>query len=310
MEPFDKAGPTPQQDLSPHKCPLVADATPTSFAVGLNGVAESAPQNHRCHTLAVDSRTRERGDKWEDTMAIIIDGYNLLNATGIVGQGRGGGAPGLRSLGRSRLALLNFLVEALDLKDVGRTTIVFDAHDPPRGLPSTVRHRGLLVRFASEYDEADTLIEELIQADSAPRQLTVVSSDHRLHRAARRRKAKPVDSDVWFDRIVKRRRERQYTEEIPKMSRQSATPAVPLLSEDVDYWVDRFGGESALAKVIEEELADEETEVLDREVPKRDGIDRPPVPTEPEDKKKALFDEIGNPFPPGYGEDLLEDEPG
>ncbi len=36
-------------------------------------------------------------------MPLLIDGYNLLNATGIVGRG------GPSSLGRSRLALLNFL---------------------------------------------------------------------------------------------------------------------------------------------------------------------------------------------------------
>ena len=40
-------------------------------------------------------------------MALLIDGYNLLNATGIFGQaGRG------TELHRARLALLNFLATA------------------------------------------------------------------------------------------------------------------------------------------------------------------------------------------------------
>ena len=52
-----------------------------------------------------------------------------------------------------------------------------------------------------EYEDADSLIEELIQKNSTPKNLTVVSSDHRLHRAALRRKATPIDSDVWFDEL-------------------------------------------------------------------------------------------------------------
>ncbi len=234
-------------------------------------------------------------------MAIIIDGYNLLNATGIVGPGKHGGGPGLSSLGRSRLALLNFLVESLDAKEIPRTTIVFDAHDPPRGLPSTVNHRGLTVRFASKYDEADTLIEELILADSAPRQLTVVSSDHRLHRAARRRKAKPIDSDVWYEQIVRLRQERQSHRR--DTSRAAAQPPVPLLEEDVHYWVGQFGGESELAKLVEQAQADLETDVL-----QPGDVDLPEGPPAEKDPQEALFDEIENPFPPGYGEDLLEDD--
>ncbi len=75
---------------------------------------------------------------------------------------------------------------------------MFDAADAPPGLPRTLEHRGLTVRFAAKSGSADELIEELIRADSAPRRLMVVSSDHRLQRAARRRKATAIDSDVWY----------------------------------------------------------------------------------------------------------------
>ena len=53
--------------------------------------------------------------------------------------------------------------------------------------------------FAQHHDEADTLIEEMIQRHSAPKQLTVVSSDLRLQTAANRRKAVAVDSENWLD---------------------------------------------------------------------------------------------------------------
>ena len=112
-----------------------------------------------------------------------------------------GAGPG--GLERSRLALLNFLAESLEPAEMPRTTVVFDAREAPPGPAADAGdHRGLTVRFAARDDDADTLIEELIRADSAPRRLTVVSSDHRLQRAAHRRRARAVDSDVWYAEVV------------------------------------------------------------------------------------------------------------
>ena len=87
------------------------------------------------------------------------------------------------------LGLLHFLVESLAPGQLAQTVVVFDAHDPPPGLPRVVQYYGLTVRFAVKYESANALIEELIQADFTPKKLTVVSSDHRIQRAAQRRKA-------------------------------------------------------------------------------------------------------------------------
>ncbi len=226
-------------------------------------------------------------------MPLLIDGYNLLSAVGILGRGVGPG-----SLHRARLALLNFLAESLEPQEISRTTVVFDAADPPPGLPRTVDHRGLSVRFASQYEDADTLIEELIRADSAPRRLTVVSSDHRLQRAARRRRARAVDSHVWYGEIVRgREQRRRSTPDVP------ARPPVPLLEEDVNYWIRQFGGESELARLIEEESA-EEPAPSDRPSPDEPRRGEPP----PDKLTPDEAARIGDPFPPGYAEDLLEDE--
>ncbi len=111
-----------------------------------------------------------------------------------------------------------------------------------------MQHRGITVRFAAQYEEADDLIEELIAADSAPRRLVVVSSDHRLQRAARRRRAKAADSDVWYAELVRSRRERQQVS-----ADAPARPAVPLLEEDVNYWLRQFGGESAFTELLARE---------------------------------------------------------
>jgi len=214
-------------------------------------------------------------------MPLLIDGYNLLNATGIVG--RGVGPP---SLGRSRLALLNFLAASVDPRDLTHTTVVFDAHEAPPGLPRVVQHGGIVVRFAAKHETADALIEELIRADSAPRRLVVVSSDHEIQRAARRRRAKAVDSETWYSELIRARRQREEASADPP-----ARPAVPLLEEDVSYWLRQFGGESQLTALLlgQEAKAPSKTS---------------PEPSGKGDPEDHLLD---NPFPPGYGEDLLHD---
>lgn len=192
-------------------------------------------------------------------MSVLIDGYNLLNAVGVLEPRRGPGG-----LQRARLALLNFLVESLDPVDVPHTTVVFDAREAPPGLPRVTDHRGLTVRFAARDEDADALIEELIRADSAPRRLTVVSSDHRIQRAAHRRRARAVDSDVWYAEIIRQRRQRHQA-----AAEDAQRPHVPLLEEDVNYWVRQFGD---------------------------------PSPKEPSGGANLP----DSPFPPGYAEDLEE----
>ncbi len=62
---------------------------------------------------------------------------------------------------------------------------------------------GVSVRFALDYPEADDLLEELIAAHSAPKNLAVVSSDHRVQVAAKRRGCQPFDSQPWLDDLMR-----------------------------------------------------------------------------------------------------------
>jgi predicted RNA-binding protein with PIN domain len=192
-------------------------------------------------------------------MSLIIDGYNLLHASGILARGVG---PGV--LERARTALLNFLAESLTAEELPRTTVVFDATQAPKGLERSMRHRGIDVRFALPGGEADDLIEQLIKADTSPRKLIVVSSDHRLHRAAKRRKATPIDSDRWYSEIIKRRLSagQSQVEERPRVEG-------PLSEQETAYWLQAFGAQ------IEEQQG---------------SVAHP------------------NPFPPGYGETVHEDD--
>lgn len=168
-------------------------------------------------------------------MALLIDGYNLLNASGIFGaptrRGRGG-------LERARNAMLNLLAESLPAEEVKRTTVVFDASEAPYGLSRTVEHKGLTVHFASRDSDADSLIEELIKQDSAPRRLLVVSSDHRLQKAAHRRRASSIDSEPWLAQLLRQRQAR-----LEQGPADSNKPEGPLSPGEVEFWLKQFGGE-------------------------------------------------------------------
>jgi predicted RNA-binding protein with PIN domain len=93
-------------------------------------------------------------------------------------------------------------------------------------------HRGIQVWFAREYPDADTLIEELVEDDTAPSHLVVVSSDRRLQVAARRRRAKAVSCEEWLAdaRADRRRRTQRAADEKPA----APSPA------DVEYWKKYF----------------------------------------------------------------------
>jgi predicted RNA-binding protein with PIN domain len=130
------------------------------------------------------------------------------------------------------LGLLNFLGNVLDEKTRRRTTIVFDAAGAPPGLPKEMVFHEMRILFAREFPQADALIEELIEVESAPRSLLVVSSDHRLHRAARRRGAKAIDSDVWHKSIRRRKHHG------PR--KRAEKPILPQSEAEAAYWVERF----------------------------------------------------------------------
>ena len=218
-------------------------------------------------------------------MPYIIDGYNLLHVTGVFGTGAGAG-----TLERARGALLNSLVLTMEPSDCAQTTIVFDAQDAPPGLPRQWHHEGIEVIFADRTTDADGMIEELIQLHSAPRTLTVVSSDHRIQRAARRRRAVAVDSDVWYRNLLQRRRQRE-TKELSRGSSISEKPQLPLTPEKLDQWLVEFNAEEVQAFWRRESKKTEFSSPA--------GL--PPNGSDEEDE------EIGqNPFPPGYGADLQE----
>lgn len=159
-------------------------------------------------------------------MKILVDGYNLLHASGIFGGVRGAGG-----FEASRRALLDEIARLTGAAASG-VTVIFDAADAPPGLPDRYAHGGIDVRFARRHPSADAFIEDLIEDHDAPAALTVVSSDNRVMAAARRRRAKPVASDVWLAGLKAAAR--------AAADAADAKPREPG-PDGAEYWKDYFG---------------------------------------------------------------------
>ena len=109
---------------------------------------------------------------------LIIDGNNLLHTI----YKTAGDSVTISDVGLCR-ALSRFLILTGE-----KGEIVFDGSGPPdkTGLDNIAN---LEVSFAGLGSDTDTVIEDKIRASTAPRGLTIVSSDRRLRKAARTRKA-------------------------------------------------------------------------------------------------------------------------
>lgn len=200
-------------------------------------------------------------------MPTIIDGYNLIFSCGLEGKKR---TP--QSLEKARARLISTVSASIAASERTQTTIVFDAKRlPTKETKADSIVHDIRILYAVDYDEADTLIEELIAKHSTPKKLTVVSSDHRLQTAATRRKATAIDSDVWYDRLLEHA-ESDGAKAPPPSDKDAAIQSL----ESTD-WAAEFGSIDPSGQT------DQAPETRS---------DPPPANS--------------NPFPPGYGDDLLE----
>ncbi|REJ86866.1 MAG: hypothetical protein DWQ34_26685 [Planctomycetota bacterium] len=226
---------------------------------------------------------------------LIIDGYNLLHAAGFARRSYGPG-----DLARCRLRLLNLIAAGLDDAVRPRTTVVFDGKDPPPDAERYAVHRGMQIFFAEPGEEADDLIEDLIAAHSSPKQLLVVSSDRRLQRAARRRKAHVLESEPFVDDCERRRGATDSNDEPAEPLKPQAVDS----PEELEQWLNEFG-EIDIEQLRSEIGPVEET----RGVPEREARTRKKTkPAADAGKSDYGMDELA--FWEDRLSDLLEDEPG
>lgn len=125
-------------------------------------------------------------------MGVIIDGHNLLRSIQKTSEEQ-------ESI--TAVGLCRFISRYLQLTGE-KGEIIFDGTGPPdkTGFDNI---RNLEVFFAGMNSDADTVIEDKIKASTAPKGLTIVSSDRRLRDAAKARRATVVKSQVFWEGVQK-----------------------------------------------------------------------------------------------------------
>ena len=152
----------------------------------------------------------------------IIDGYNLLHAIPKVDE-----EMGLMSEIQLCRILSNFM------KVTGQTgEMIFDGTGPNDTSMYDNINR-LEVSFAGIGTDTDTIIEDKIRTSSAPKRLIIVSSDRRLRKAARTKRAASVKSEEFWIRVNK-----QLSKKRPKP--EPGAKRHGLSESETKQWLDFF----------------------------------------------------------------------
>jgi uncharacterized protein len=234
------------------------------------------------------------------TTRILIDGYNLLFASSVFASNAG--PP---TLERTRLAFLQFLEASLTQSQRNTTLVVFDAAQAPLGLPHEMTVGSMQIRFSRKPQHADDLLEDLIAAHKQPRMLTVVSSDHRIQRAARQKGATYYDSEIWLSELQSNLQGQNALAEQDKPSDTNWES-----SPELHDWLNRFAMNNEQLKALETE-SDLPKLQTKTPVPPPAHNTANPAHNTAKPKSTTIKNEtvnFGNPFPPGYAEDLLDND--
>ena len=90
--------------------------------------------------------------------------------------------------------------------------------------------------YAGPNRSTDDVIIEMIDSDSAPRRLVVVSNDRQIQRAARRRRAKVSACDQFIRQLAAIANAAATERPKPRKAHRAG-----LATEDVDEWLELFG---------------------------------------------------------------------
>jgi predicted RNA-binding protein with PIN domain len=156
-------------------------------------------------------------------MPIIIDGHNLLWA--------------VQEVSRTHETITELQlchIVSRYLRSTGdKGEIVFDGAGPPdKGRFDNIS--ALEVLFSGPSADADRIIEDKVRASTAPKNLTIVSSDRQVRAAAHARKAATVKSEVFWQNLTK---------ELTRARPQQEPPAKRWGLSDVEteQWLEFFG---------------------------------------------------------------------
>ena len=153
---------------------------------------------------------------------IVIDGHNLLWA--VQGLADGAGV-------EDEVALCKLLSKYLRMiSENGQ--IIFDGTGPSdKSIFDNIVN--LDVFFSGLKTEADSVIEDKISTSSATREMTVISSDRRLRKAAQARKAKVIKADDFWVSVQK-----ELTRK--RGEREPSAKHHGLSESETDRWMEMF----------------------------------------------------------------------
>ncbi len=157
-------------------------------------------------------------------MPYLVDGYNLQKQIQKID-------PEFETLSDTYLCkILSRYLKAI--RDQGQ--IIFDGIGPPdkTGFENL---DNIEVIFTGRNIDADSIIEQKIKANTAPKKLAVISSDRRLRVAAAKRKAIGIKSEDFWPMV---------TSQLSRRSKHRAEPRSKhdgLTQSETDVWCDFFG---------------------------------------------------------------------
>jgi predicted RNA-binding protein with PIN domain len=166
---------------------------------------------------------RDEANRKAWNMPVLVDGYNLLRSIQQIFE---------ELAGLDEVGLCRYLSEYM-IQTRTHGHVYFDGTGP-RDKSGLGGLDSLEVYFSGPDLEADTLIEEKIEDNSAPKKLIVVSTDRRIQTAANKRKAVAVRSDIFWQQLLKQLDRKKPIPE-PKEKRQGVGEF------ETDQWLDLFG---------------------------------------------------------------------
>lgn len=156
-------------------------------------------------------------------MPFLIDGYNLVRMV----EGLNPEYPPLTDIEICRMVSRFMAIKK------EKAQIIFDGIGPPEKT-AFFNLRYVKVIFSGQTTEADTVIEEKIQASTAPKRLTIVSSDRRVINAAKSRKATSLKSfEFWLELLKVLSKKKKIKEPIQKLK--------GLTESETAHWMRIFG---------------------------------------------------------------------
>ncbi|MEM1331366.1 MAG: NYN domain-containing protein [Planctomycetota bacterium] len=209
---------------------------------------------------------------------LLVDGFNVLHVTGVLPPDLAGLEPadlaGLISSSRYRGRGGRIVLDGA--RPHTQTKSGLGLRGAPSGGPEHIQDETLGIVYAGYGKDADSLIERFIAESTAPKRLLVISSDRRIQRAARRRKAKWLPSGMFLEQLHADAQKKGRLPLRPEFAKQ-----VPLPRHLIRSWIDEFGTDAEeLIRAAGAEAAKRAEERSVAPAPAA-GKTRRPRPTEP-----------------------------